>query len=113
MSSWQVGLYTAAVLIPLVAFAVELIFIRYLGRLNAYIATGAIGLSFLLSLIGFLDYFLIEAHGVFGPTTRPMSRPRPSREPSTQPTRLPNPTIRSPGKGASTGSRSATRGDRY
>lgn len=65
--SWQVGLYTAAVLIPLAAFAIELIFIRVLGRLNAYIATGAIGLSFLLSLVGFLDYFLVEAHGVFEP----------------------------------------------
>ena len=45
---WQVGLYAAAVLIPLFAFAVEAIFIRQLKRLNAYIATGAIGLSFLL-----------------------------------------------------------------
>src|SRR3954453_17724686 len=62
---WQVGLYAAAVLIPLFAFAVEAIFIRQLKRLNAYIATGAIGLSFLLSLVGFLDYFLIEAEGVW------------------------------------------------
>ena len=62
---WQVGLYAAAVLIPLFAFAVEAIFIRQLKRLNAYIATGAIGLSFLLSLVGFLDYFLVEAEGVW------------------------------------------------
>ena len=54
--SWQVGLYVAAVLIPLAAFAVEAIFIRQLKRYNAYIATGAIGLSCLLSLIGFVDY---------------------------------------------------------
>ena len=46
----------AAVLIPLAAFAVEAIFIRQLKRFNAYLATGAIGLSCLLSLIGFLDY---------------------------------------------------------
>src|SRR4051812_27136511 len=62
---WQVGLYAAAVLIPLFAFAIEAIFIRQLRRLNAYIATGAIGLSFLLSLVGFLDYFLVEAEGVW------------------------------------------------
>ena len=55
---WQVGLYVAAVLIPLAAFAVEAIFIRQLKHLNAYIATGAIGVSCLLSLIGFVDYFV-------------------------------------------------------
>ena len=54
--SWQVGLYATAVLIPLAAFAVEAIFIRQLKRLNAYIATGAIGFSCLLSIIGFLSY---------------------------------------------------------
>jgi proton-translocating NADH-quinone oxidoreductase chain L len=59
--SWQAGLYVAAVLIPLVACAVELIFIRLLKQNNAYIATGAIGLSCLLSLIGFVDYFVVEA----------------------------------------------------
>ncbi len=62
---WQVGLYAIAVLIPLFAFAIELIFIRQLKRLCAYIATGAIGLAFLLSLIGFVDYYLIEAEGVW------------------------------------------------
>ncbi len=54
--SWQVGLYAAAVLIPLAAFTVEAIFIRQLKRFNAYLATGAIGLSCLLSLVGFVDY---------------------------------------------------------
>src|SRR5271156_203656 len=54
---WQVGLYAAAVLIPLAAFAVEAIFIRQLKRYNAYIATGAIFLSFILSFIGFVNYF--------------------------------------------------------
>jgi len=63
--SWQVGLYVAAVFIPLIAFTVEFLFIRYLGRLNAKIATGAIGLCFALSLIGFVDYFFVEASGVF------------------------------------------------
>ena len=80
--SWQVGLYVAAVLIPLAAFAVEAIFIRQLKRLNAYIATGAIGLSFLLSLVGFVDYFLVEAEGVFASTTPP-ARAEPGRRPST------------------------------
>ena len=54
--SWQVGLYVAAVLIPLAAFAVEAIFIRQLKSTNALIATGAIGLSCVLSLIGFVAY---------------------------------------------------------
>ncbi len=55
--SWQVSLYVAAVLIPLAAFAIEVIFIRQLKRYNAYLATAAIGLSFVLSLIGFITYF--------------------------------------------------------
>ncbi len=50
--SWQVGLYVAAVLIPLAAFAVEAIFIRQLKNTNALIATGAIGLSCLLCCRG-------------------------------------------------------------
>jgi proton-translocating NADH-quinone oxidoreductase chain L len=58
---WQVGLYVAAVLIPLAAFTVEAIFIRQLKRLNANIATVAIGVSCLLSLIGFIDYYAVEA----------------------------------------------------
>ncbi|MGC8642922.1 MAG: NADH-quinone oxidoreductase subunit L, partial [Isosphaeraceae bacterium] len=62
--NWQVGLYVAAVLIPLAAFAIEVLFIRQLRRLNAYLATGAIGLSFLLSFVGFCDYFY-EAPGVW------------------------------------------------
>ena len=45
--TWQVGLYVAAVLIPLAAFTIELLLGRLLGRLNAVVATGAIGLSFL------------------------------------------------------------------
>ncbi len=57
ISDWHVGLYVAAVLIPLAAFAVQAIFIRQLKRLNAYIATGAIVLSCFLSLIGFIGYF--------------------------------------------------------
>jgi proton-translocating NADH-quinone oxidoreductase chain L len=60
--SWQVGLYAIAVLIPLAAFTVEAIFIRQLKRYNAYVATGAIGLSCVLALIGFLDY-AIETGG--------------------------------------------------
>jgi proton-translocating NADH-quinone oxidoreductase chain L len=55
-----VGLYAAAVLIPLAAFLVEILFIRRLGRLNARIATAAIAASCALSAIGFVDYFLVE-----------------------------------------------------
>ena len=62
--SWQVGLYVAAVLIPLVAFAIEAIFIRQLKRWNAYIATGAIFLSFILSFIGFAHYFFLSGDEV-------------------------------------------------
>jgi proton-translocating NADH-quinone oxidoreductase chain L len=57
----MIWLYVAAVLIPLAAFAVEAIFSRQLQRFNAYLATGAIGLSCLLSLIGFVDYYGVEA----------------------------------------------------
>jgi proton-translocating NADH-quinone oxidoreductase chain L len=60
--SWQVGLYAVAVLIPLAAFTIEAIFIRQLKRFNAYLATGAIGFSCLLALIGFVDY-AIESGG--------------------------------------------------
>jgi proton-translocating NADH-quinone oxidoreductase chain L len=56
MNDWQGWLYVAAVLIPLAAFVVELLFIRLLGRLNAYIATAAIATSFLLSAVGFVSY---------------------------------------------------------
>jgi len=59
--NWQVGLYVAAVLIPLAAFTVEAIFSRQLKRFNAYLATGAIGLSCLLSLVGFIDYYGFHA----------------------------------------------------
>ncbi|WP_337175256.1 NADH-quinone oxidoreductase subunit L [Paludisphaera sp.] len=57
---WQVGLYAAALLIPLAAFLVEILFIRRLGRLNAPIATAAIAASCALSAVGFVDYFLVE-----------------------------------------------------
>ena len=52
MSNWQGWLYVAAVLIPLAAFAIELLFIRVLKRFNAYLATAAIASSFVLSAVG-------------------------------------------------------------
>ena len=58
---WQVGLYIAAVLIPLAAFTIQAIFIRQLKHFNAYIATGAIFVSFVLSFIGFVQYFAYTA----------------------------------------------------
>jgi len=56
MNQWQGWLYVAAVLIPLGAFLVELLFGRILKRLNAIIATAAIGTSFALSVVGFVSY---------------------------------------------------------
>src|SRR5262245_31547522 len=56
MNHWQGWLYVAAVLIPLGAFIVELLAGRVLRRLNAYIATGAIATSSVLSLIGLASY---------------------------------------------------------
>ena len=56
MNQWQGWLYVAAVLIPLGAFLVELLFGRVLRRLNAIIATAAIGTSFALSVVGFASY---------------------------------------------------------
>ncbi len=56
MNSWQVWLYVAAVLVPLGAFALELTAGRLLGRLNAYLSTGAIATSLVLSTIGFVSY---------------------------------------------------------
>ena len=63
--NWQVGLYVAAIVVPLVAFLVEILGLRHFGKRNARIATAAVGLSFVLSLTGFVDYFGFEAKGVF------------------------------------------------
>ena len=64
-SHWQVWLYVAAVFIPLVAFATGVLFRRWLRSWIAWIATGAIFCSFLLSLIGFLGFIphLKSSHG--------------------------------------------------
>ena len=106
--SWQVGLYATAVLIPLAAFAVEAIFIRQLKRLNAYIATGAIAFSCLLSLIGFLELHMGER--LFLPShritrRRSGARRRRRRSARCRPTgRRRATTSRSSGRRASTGS---------
>jgi len=67
--SWQVGLYVAAVLIPLVAFVVAMSAGRWPGRRVALVSTGAIGFSFVLSVVGAVAY-LGEARGVFGVEVR-------------------------------------------
>ncbi len=64
MSDWQGWLYVAAVLIPLAAFVLELLGGRWLGRLNAYIATAAIATAFVLSAIGF-GYYLAANPNIF------------------------------------------------
>ena len=56
MSNWQGWLYVAAVLIPLGAFVIQLLGMRILGRLNAFLATAAILASFVLSVVGFVSY---------------------------------------------------------
>jgi proton-translocating NADH-quinone oxidoreductase chain L len=58
MIPWQGWLYVAAVVIPLIAFVVQILAIRRLRHLGAWIATGAVGLSFLLSSAGFVAYFV-------------------------------------------------------
>jgi proton-translocating NADH-quinone oxidoreductase chain L len=66
MTDWPGWLYVAAVLIPLGAFLLEALFGRWLGRLNAYVATAAIGTSCVLSVIGLL-LFLPHFGGAHGP----------------------------------------------
>ena len=95
VSHWQAGLYIAAVLLPLAAFLVEFIGIRILKRLNAYIATGAIGLACVLSLIGFCNYF-VAAHvgspsGLFAEAEHPVAQEGPEQVLTGQP---------APGQGA-------------
>ncbi|HEX8204292.1 MAG TPA: NADH-quinone oxidoreductase subunit L, partial [Isosphaeraceae bacterium] len=73
----MIWVYVAAVLIPLGAFAVEALGGRWLGRLNAYIATGAIVASFVLSLVGFFGYvahapaMFAEHHAAHGEAEAP------------------------------------------
>ena len=67
MISAMIWVYVAAILIPLGAFVVEALGGRWLGRLNAYLATGAIVTSCVLSLIGLFGYLaqapaILEAH---------------------------------------------------
>ena len=75
----MVGLYVAAVLTPLFAFAIQAIFIRQLKRYNAYIATGAIGFSCLLSVIGFLAY-AVESRGFYKPDHHAAAEAEPGAE---------------------------------
>jgi proton-translocating NADH-quinone oxidoreductase chain L len=96
--SWQVGLYVAAVLIPLLAFAMETMFIRILGRMNAYLATAAIGLSFVLSLVGFVEYsiesrFFYRAHHGAEPEPEQMLKEGKAAEPAPKPEHSPGPLV--------------------
>ena len=108
---WQVGLYAAAVLIPLAAFAIEAIFIRQLKRYNAYLATGAIGLSCVLALIGFIDYTVeshcfahAAEHGALQRNTGPSPSTRSPPSMSKRPSAKVITSLRSPGPPVSTGS---------
>ena len=66
MSSWQGWLYVAAVFVPLAAFAAQFLLIRLFGRLNAWIATGAIATSFVLSTIGLIAFVASAPGGAAG-----------------------------------------------
>ncbi|MEW4571197.1 NADH-quinone oxidoreductase subunit L [Tautonia sp. JC769] len=66
MNQWQGWLYAAAVLIPLIAFAIQIVASRGLRHRNAWVASGAIGVSFLCSAIGFVSYWL-ESGGMPAP----------------------------------------------
>ncbi|WP_169976717.1 NADH-quinone oxidoreductase subunit L [Tautonia rosea] len=66
MNQWQGWLYVASVLIPLVAFAIQIVASRGLRRWNAWVASGAIAASFLFSAIGFVSYFA-ETGGMLAP----------------------------------------------
>jgi len=58
---WQVGLYVAALALPLCAFLIQVVAGRWLGRRGDVVGTAAVGLTFVLSLVGAADYFLVES----------------------------------------------------
>ncbi|QDV33528.1 NADH-quinone oxidoreductase subunit L [Tautonia plasticadhaerens] len=63
MNQWQGWLYVAAVLIPLGAFVVQILGIRRTRHANALIATVAIAISLLLSMVGLGSYW-VESGGM-------------------------------------------------
>ncbi len=67
MNAWPGWLYVAAVLLPLIAFTVQIVAGPRLGRRGAWVATVAIGGSFVLSVLGLLIYAAeTRALGLFG-----------------------------------------------
>ena len=57
-TSWQVGLYLAAILMPLLAFGSSLIFgRRWSGRTAGLVAIASVAASLALSLVGFVAYW--------------------------------------------------------
>jgi proton-translocating NADH-quinone oxidoreductase chain L len=74
MSNWQGWLYVAAVLIPLAAFFTGLLASRWLGRLQAYVSTGAIAASCVLSLAGLVSY-VYNAPAILAPHHAPAETP--------------------------------------
>ncbi len=59
---WQAWLYAAAVAVPLLAALGQTLGTRWLGRRGAWLATGAIAVSLVLSLVGAVAY-LVGAGG--------------------------------------------------
>ncbi len=72
--SWQVGLYLTAILAPMLAFIVEIMAGRRLGRRAGYLATSAIGFSFVLSVIGLVVY-VASADGMFRARSNQQAQP--------------------------------------
>ncbi len=65
--SWQVGLYLAAILMPLVAFGLTILNgRRWTGRTAGIVSTAAIASSLALSLVGFVAY-AVASGGFSGP----------------------------------------------
>ena len=112
MSDWRGWLYVAAVLIPLAAFLVQVLFIRVLKNLNAYVATGAIAASFALSMVGFVSVLpdLLTHHepeSARGRGGRGRLMPRGTSSPPPRPSARPPDTAGSPSPARSAGSASA------
>lgn len=58
-------LWVIATLLPLAAFVIEVLGGRHLGRKAAFIATGAIGVSFVCSAIGLMSYLAANPKSLF------------------------------------------------
>jgi proton-translocating NADH-quinone oxidoreductase chain L len=87
-------IWVIATLAPLAAFVVEILFGRRLGKRAAYVATGAIGFSCLLSTIGLGAYLLNHSSALHAPAAEHAPRgtvPHSSPSDKSQNVGAPNP----------------------